>query len=96
MRLAAVTLAVVIVLIPASASSRCFSVWHYPWAQRCGAARHMARVTKPLRVRHEAPFVSEKPSIPLPSLARADLDGGAADEPTRARLLLRAALETAR
>ena len=34
-----------------------------------------------------------EPSIRLPSLARADLDGGAADEPTRARLLLRAVLE---
>jgi hypothetical protein len=34
--------------------------------------------------------------IPLPSLARADLDGGAADEPTRGRILLRAALEAAR
>jgi hypothetical protein len=32
------------------------------------------------------------PAMPLPSLARADLDGGAADEPTRARLLLRAVL----
>jgi hypothetical protein len=33
--------------------------------------------------------------IALPSLAQADLDGGGADEPTRARLLLRAALEAA-
>ena len=34
-------------------------------------------------------------AIALPSLAQADLDGGGADEPTRARLLLRAALEAA-
>jgi len=33
--------------------------------------------------------------MPLPSLTRADLDGGAADETTRARVLLRAALELA-
>ena len=33
--------------------------------------------------------------IPLPSLARADCDGGEADEPTRAKVLLRAALEAA-
>ena len=36
-----------------------------------------------------------EPEIPLPSLARADLDGGEADEPTRAKVLLRAALEAA-
>ena len=34
-------------------------------------------------------------AIALPRLAQADLDGGGADEPTRARLLLRAALEAA-
>jgi hypothetical protein len=34
-------------------------------------------------------------AMPLPSLARADLDGGEADEPTRADVLLRAALEAA-
>ena len=33
--------------------------------------------------------------IALPSLARTDCDGGEADEPTRARLLLRVALEAA-
>jgi hypothetical protein len=33
--------------------------------------------------------------MPLPSLAQADLAGGEADEPTRARILLRAALEAA-
>jgi len=35
------------------------------------------------------------PATALPRLAQADLDGGRADEPTRARLLLRAALEAA-
>ena len=38
-------------------------------------------------------FPTDEPGIPLPSLAQADLDGGEADEPTRAKILLRAALE---
>ena len=88
---------------PADAKCHLFSVWRYPWAQRCGAARQMVRgmPRSPLHVRSEAPFASEaKPpslreaEIPLPSLARADCDGGEADEATRARVLLRAALET--
>ena len=46
--------------------------------------------------RHEENYLSDdEPDIPLPSLARADVDGGAADEATRARVLLRAALELA-
>ena len=43
----------------------------------------------PLLRRHE------EPDIALPGLASADLDGGEADEPTRAKVLLRAALEAA-
>lgn len=35
-------------------------------------------------------------ALPLPGLARADFDGGEADEPTRAKILLRAALEAPR
>ena len=73
-----------------------YSRWYYPWPQRCGVGRQMVRLPtrSPLRVGHEAPFVGE-PEIPLPSLTRADLDGGEADEPTRAHALLRAALEAA-
>ena len=41
------------------------------------------------------PLRRHDPAMPLPSLARADLDGGEADEPTRARVLLRAALQAA-
>ena len=87
---------------PAAANCHLFSVWRYPWAQRCGVARQMVRgmPRSPLHVRSEAPFASEaKPpslreaEIPLPSLARADCDGGEADEAIRARVLLRAALE---
>jgi len=72
--------------------AHCYSVWRYPWPQRCHA-------TKPLHGRNEAPSLPKRspfaaePEMPLPGLARADLDGGAADEATRGRLLLRAALE---
>jgi hypothetical protein len=87
-----------------------YSRWYYPWPQRCAVVSRFipeklpkfGRAPRsPLRVGHEAPFVSlgRGPSgpaaIPLPSLARADLDGGEADEPARARLLLRAAMEVA-
>jgi hypothetical protein len=59
------------------------------------------------RVAHVTPTVGEQgllpssatccadPDMPLPSLTSADLDGGEADEPTRTRVLLRAALEAA-
>jgi len=61
-------------------------------------SRRVARVTPTVG---EQAFVPPSvaccadPSIPLPSLARADLDGGEADEAIRARVLLRAALEAA-
>jgi len=80
--------------------AHCYSVWRYPWPQRCGVKR------SPLHFRSEAPFASRAnmgqdgpmranagPEIALPGLARADLDEPEADEETRARLLLRAALE---
>ena len=91
-----------LVLAATPVDAHCFSRWYYPWPQRCGAARQMVRgmPRSPLHVRSEAPFASEaKPpslreaEIPLPSLARADCDGGEADEAIRAKVLLRAALE---
>jgi len=68
-----------------------YSVWRYPWPQHCGVARPM----RPISSHHfmGAPKMVGEPEIPLPGLARADLDGGVADEATRGRLLLRAALE---
>jgi hypothetical protein len=83
--------------MPTEAAASChrYSRWYYPWPQRCFGQ-------KLVFIRHEAPFVSlgRGPSgpadIPLPSLARAECVGGEADEPTRARLLLRAAMEAAR
>lgn len=77
--------------------AHCYSVWRYPWAQRCmsfGQKRENVRIVA------ETPEILPKfgkgPEIALPSLARTDLDGGAADEPTRAKALLRAALEAVR
>jgi hypothetical protein len=88
---AIVLTAIVFLLANDLAEAHCYSVWHFPRPQRCGAvtaARH-----RPSRPVTTAP--QDKPAIPLPFLARADLDGGEADEPTRARLLLRVALEAA-
>ena len=86
--------------------AHCYSVWHYPWAQRCGVAHQMVRrpvlhsvaassVPNQERSKNKVASLLAEPEITLPSLARADLDGGVADEPTRARLLLRATLEAA-
>ena len=87
--------------------AHCFARWYYPWPQqRCGVARQMVRAERghnPTRFREvlspadipNQERSKNKAEIALPSLAQADLDGGGADEPTRARLLLRAALEAA-
>ena len=71
--------------------AHCYSRWYYPFPQRCAVARQMVRAERghnPTKFREVLSL-----DIPLPSLARADLDGGEADEPTRAKILLRAALE---
>ena len=89
-------------LASTEASAHCYSRWYYPQPQRCGVARQMVRrpvlhsvaassVTNQERSKNKAVTVE----IALPGLAQADLDGGGADEPTRARLLLWAALEAA-
>lgn len=87
---------------PAGAKCHLFSVWHYQWAQRCGVARQMVRrpvlhsvAASSVPNQERSKNKADTPAIALPSLAQADLDGGGADEPTRARLLLRAALEAA-
>jgi hypothetical protein len=70
------------------------AIWHYPWPQRCGvggprfikvhqASSKLARPHRP----------TSEPDIALPGLARADVDGGEADDEAKGRLLLRAALE---
>jgi hypothetical protein len=101
LRIALATFLVLATLAPNPADARChlFSDWRYPWPQRCGVARQMVR--RPVLhsvAASSAPnqeHLKNKADIALPSLAQADLDGGRADEPTRARLLLRAALEAA-
>jgi hypothetical protein len=95
-------------LASTEASAHCYSRWYYPQPQRCGVARQMVRrpvlhsvaassIPNQEHLGNEARLV-RGPSGPaveiaLPGLAQADFDGGGADEPTRARLLLRAALE---
>ena len=79
--------------------AHCYSRWHYPWPQKCGAILRPVRPVRPvLREQREQGKQSPEQSadMPLPSLARADFDGGEADEPTRAKVLLRAALEAPR
>ena len=97
-------------LASTEASAHCYSRWDYPWPQqRCGVARQMVRRPVLHSVAASSVPDQEHPgnearlvrlvhgpaAIALPSLVQADLDGGGADEPTRARLLLRAALEAA-
>ena len=82
--------------------AHCFARWHYPWPQRCGAVRQMVRLARVIPNQEHAAneaatratrAIPDGLEIPLPSLARADLDGGEADEAVRAKVLLRAALE---
>ena len=87
---------------PADAKCHLFSVWHYPWPQRCFGQKRafvrneaLAHAGPRWRGPDRARMGQDGPDIPLPSLARAELDDGAADEPTRAKVLLRAALEAA-
>jgi hypothetical protein len=85
-------------LASTEASAHCYSRWYYPWPQRCESSSSRPAIdrhgTKGRDAYAEAPPRID-PKIALPGLAQADLDGGGADEPTRARLLLRAALEAA-
>ena len=79
-------IALALVLAATPVEAHCYSRWYYPWPQRCGTGekRIPPMISPPQRNDFD---------IPLPSLAQADLDGGEADEPTRALILLRAALE---
>jgi hypothetical protein len=93
--------AVLLAAQPADAAAcHRFSHWAYPYAQRCGVARQVVRVHQSSSEfirppERDAP--DELPNfgidMPLPSLARADCEGGEADDEAKGRLLLRAALE---
>jgi hypothetical protein len=92
----ALALALLALLAPTPVEAHCFARWYYPWPQRrCGVA-HVA-LHKIIVAPNRNDFAPNRNDfeIALPGLAQADLDGGGADEPTRARLLLRAALEAA-
>jgi hypothetical protein len=83
-----------------AASCHRYARWYYPWPQRCGfvALARQAQIRANSRKFLQTVSLGRGPSgpdIPLPSLARADFDGGEADEATRAYALLRAALEAA-
>ena len=83
-------------LLSTPVEAHCYSRWYYPWPQRCGAARQMVRLqVSREKAAIQLPPERNDPEISLPSLARADLDEPEADEPTRAKVLLRAALEAA-
>jgi hypothetical protein len=92
--MAAILSAAIALPVEASACHH-YSRWYYPWPQRCGVG-HAALHNEIISFGRE--IITPKRNdfeIALPGLAQADLDGGGADEPTRARLLLRAALEAA-
>jgi len=95
-RIALATFLVLATFAPNPADARChlFSVWRYPWPQRCESSSSRPAIDRHGTKGRDA-YAEAPPRIALPSLAQADLDGGGADEPTRARLLLRAALEAA-
>jgi|HubBroStandDraft_5_1064220.scaffolds.fasta_scaffold13126_7 hypothetical protein len=83
-------IALAMALAATPAEAHCYSRWYYPWPQHCGVHSTHQKASEATRASSDAP---KEPDIPLPSLASADLDGGEADEPTRALILLRAALE---
>jgi len=67
-----------------------YSRWFFPWPQRCSQVTLSRLRALP---NQERPANKAGPDIPLPFLTRNDCEGGEADELTRARLLLRAAME---
>jgi hypothetical protein len=86
-------IALALVLAATPVEAHCYSRWYYPWPQHCGTGeKHVFPGGKRIPPMISAPQRNDF-DIPLPSLAQADLDGGEADEPTRALILLRAALE---
>jgi hypothetical protein len=97
--------AVILAATPVEAAAHCYSVWKYPFRQRCNEpvrySRPVARPGRPaapqpvsLRLppaeSRPEPSVGPDGAIPLPAL---DFTAGhEPDDETRARLLLRAAL----
>lgn len=84
---AALLAAIIGLSSPAFAGCHKYSIWKFPWPQRCPPAerRLIAGDIVPL-----PPVLDRDPEIPLPSLD--GIDWGSCPEDMRARLLLRAAL----
>jgi hypothetical protein len=72
----AAALVAVLAARPASACHK-FSVWHFPWPQRCSAPKAV-----------EAKTTTPDGTIPLPDLT--PITGETPDDETRARLIMRA------
>jgi hypothetical protein len=62
-----------------------YSIWHYPWTQKCDARVHVVNVPQVL------PPIRDN-DIPLPSLDD-NWNEGAPDDELKARLMLRGLLE---
>jgi hypothetical protein len=91
-------IALALVLASTPVEAHCYARWFYPWAQRCFVSvRNVTGIPNQEHLKNKPATRATRATraIALPSLAQADLDGGEADEPTRARVLLRAALEAA-
>ena|SRR5579871_3571830 len=68
---------------PAEAACHRFSIWHFPWPQRCGGAAPAAKQSL-------QDSKGGEPEIALPALSRGEIVGGNADGATRARLMVHA------
>ncbi len=94
----ALGLALLVALLPAPAEAcHRFSVWKYPWAQRCGVIpKTVPKIgigkQTPLRVARNLATTSSPPEITLPSLLTIDW-GETADDEARGRMELKALLE---
>jgi hypothetical protein len=71
-----------------------YSHWYYPWRQSCRVHQVSSEFIRRPAVGREKAVIQlpPEPEIPLPSLARAEVDGGEADEASRRALLLRVAV----
>jgi len=80
-------LIIALVLLPTSCQARCFSIWHYPWAQKCGLHQSSSKL---IRAREHPQIIQEqKEEMPLPDLTSIDW-GEEGPERLRGIALLRA------
>ena len=90
----ALSLALAIALLPAPAEAcHRFSVWKYPWAQRCGV---IPKTVPKIGIGKQPPLRGARnlarPELPLPSRLTIDW-GQTADDDARGRMELKALLE---